>query len=139
MGNGLKDRLKKIFGTRDYTKENEQLLHTISVGAMDARFQMGDLIGAANVLRNLLELYGERKKKNHRQKGRKFIEFILSSKHQDLKNTGYKHWQNINKIIHLNQPKIYPYHQKNLESAIAFFKKEIKGIHQINVVAIEQI
>ncbi|QMS85337.1 hypothetical protein [Candidatus Xianfuyuplasma coldseepsis] len=139
MGNNFLGKLRQVFGARDFNKENDQLLHTISVQAMDARYEFGDMIGAANVLRMLLEMYGERKKQNHRQKGRKFIEFILSSKHQDLKNVGYKHWQNINKLIHLNQPKVYPYHQKNLEQAIAFFKKEVKGIHQINIQSTEEI
>ncbi len=101
---------------------------------MEAKFEEEDLVEAAKDLKNLLEAYGFRKKKNHRYKGRTFIHFILSNKHKDLKNTGYKHWQNLNQIIILNQTKVYPYHKQNLRKAMDFFKKEIKSISQIDIV-----
>lgn len=111
---------------------SEEELKRISVPTMEARYEAGDIVGAAVVLRSLLESYGQGKKKNHRQKGREFIQFILSNKHKDLKNLGYTHWKNINKIIHLNQTTVYPYHKQNLRKAMDFFEKEIKGIRAID-------
>lgn len=111
---------------------DEQVLKQMSVPAMEARYKVGDVVGAALVLRSLLEAYGQGKKKNHRLKGREFIHFILSNKHKDLKNLGYTHWKNINKVIHLNQTTVYPYHQQNVRKAMDFFTKEIKGIRSID-------
>jgi hypothetical protein len=101
---------------------------------MEKRYEEDDLVEAAYILQNLLEIYGTQKRKNHRLKGREFIHFILSSKHKDLKNVGYTHWQNINKIIHLNQEKPYPYHKQNLRKAMDFFEKELKSINAIDMV-----
>jgi hypothetical protein len=133
MANGFFGSITKMFGSKDVKQEVEENLKRVNVSIMKARFDAGDLVGAAVILRNLLEIYGEKKKKNHRQKGREFIYFILSHKHKDLKNIGYTHWQNINKIIHLNQTQVYPYHKQNLEKAMAFFTAEIKGINAIDV------
>ncbi|MBI9010117.1 MAG: hypothetical protein JEZ05_08795 [Tenericutes bacterium] len=105
----------------------------VTVDIMEAKFEKDDLVGAAKDLKNLLEAYGFRKKKNHRYKGRTFIHFILSNKHKDLKTTGYKHWQNLNQIIILNQTKVYPYHKQNLRKAMDFFEKEIRSITQIDI------
>jgi hypothetical protein len=110
-------------------------LKRISVPSMEQRYQAGDIVGAALVLRTLLEAYGQGKKKNHRLKGREFIHFILSNKHKELKNLGYTHWKNINKVIHLNHTTTYPYHQENVRKAMDFFVKEIKGIRSIDIPA----
>lgn len=106
----------------------------VTVDIMEAKFEKDDLVGAAKDLKLLLEIYGIRKKKNHRYKGRSFIYFILSNKHKDLKNIGYKHWQNLTQIIVLNHKKVYPYHKNNLRNAMDFFEKEIRGISQIDVI-----
>ncbi len=105
----------------------------ISVYTMEEKYETDDLVGASKDLKRLLEEYGERKKKNHRYKGREFIHFILSNKHKDLKNTGYKHWQNINQIITANYDKVYPYHKENLKKAMDFFRKEIKSINTLDL------
>lgn len=104
-------------------------LHEISVDTMEAKYEADDLVGASKDLKHLLEYYGQRKKSNHRYKGRNFIHFILSNKHKNLKNTGYEHWQNINQIIQLNHKKVYPYHKSNLRKAMDFFKSEVKTIN----------
>ena len=132
MADNVKGKFFSFLRGNKPTKEAlKQNLQEVSVVMMDERFKAGDLIGAATILRNLLEIYGMKKDKKHRYKGREFIHFILSNKHKDLKNTGYVHWQNINKIIHLNHDKVYPYHQNNLEQAMTFFKKEVKSINSI--------
>ncbi len=114
-------------------KEEDLSSGRVSVYTMEAKFESEDLVGAARDLKSLLEIYGIRKKKNHRYKGREFIHFILSSKHKDLKSTGYKHWQNINQIIILNHKTVYPFHKQNLRDAMTFFEKEIKGLNTIDV------
>lgn len=123
------------FFTKLFKSENKKPkpvdMSTISVMTMEAKFEEENLVEAAKDLKELLEAYGQRKKKNHRYKGREFMYFILSHKHKDLKNTGYKHWQNINQIIQLNQPKVYPYHKNNLRNAMDFFMREIKSINTI--------
>ncbi len=101
---------------------------------MEKMYEDDDLVNASILLRHLLEIYGTQKKKNNRLKGREFIHFVLRSKHKDLKSNGYTHWQNINKIIHLNQPKPYPYHKKNLREAMDFYEKELKGIKAIDMI-----
>lgn len=116
----------------DAPKTNEAQ-NFISIVSMDTKFKSEDYMGAAKDLKSLLEAYGRRKRKNHRYKGREFIHFILSSKHKDLKNIGYTHWQNLNQFMKLNQVKVYPYHQNNLKEAIAFFQKEIKGLAEIKI------
>ena len=133
MASNFFEKLKNVFQSKqtvDLDNEDEQ--KRISMPTMEARYEAGDIVGAAYVLRELLEAYGQGKKKNHRQKGREFIHFILSNKHKDLKNLGYTHWKNINKVIHLNQTKVYPYHQQNVRKAMDFFEKEIKGIRTID-------
>ena len=134
MANKFLDSIKNIFVGKKMPQEQlKEGMKNISVAAMEHRYEMDDLVGAAAILRNLLELYGEGKRKNHRTKGREFIHFILSSKHKDLKSQGYEHWQNINKIIHLNKTTVYPYHKQNLRKAMDFYKKEIKAINSIDV------
>lgn len=108
-------------------------LDVISVSSMEAKYDEEDYMGAAKELILLLEQYGRRKNKNHRNKGRDFAHFILGSKHKDLKNIGYTHWQNLNKFIELNQVKVYPYHKTNLRNAMDFFKKQIKGLNEIKI------
>lgn len=131
---GLFDKLKKATKENDEKVETrEEHLQRVSVYTMEDRFKAGDMVGAAVILRNLLETYGEKKRKNHRQKGREFIYFILGSKHKDLKNTGYEHWKNLNKVIHTNHKTVYPYHKQNLREAMDFFTKEIKSLKQINI------
>ena len=120
---------KKTTRTVDINEES----HRVSVSIMEKRFEVEDLVGTAKDLKNLLEIYGRSKKKTHRYKGREFIYFILSNKHKDLKNIGYKHWQNLNQIIQLNHTKVYPYHKKNLRNTMSFFEKEIKGISAIDL------
>ncbi|XFA98708.1 hypothetical protein ACAG96_07510 [Candidatus Izemoplasma sp. B36] len=108
---------------------NPEDLNEVSVVSMEAKYEADDLVGASKDLKRLLEYYGQRKKSNHRYKGRNFIHFILSNKHKNLKNTGYEHWQNINQIISLNHKKVYPYHKENLRKAMDFFEKEVKTIN----------
>jgi hypothetical protein len=135
MSNNIFDSFKKVFKGKDKKEKKEQDgTHRINVSIMEKRYEEDDLVEAAYILQNLLEIYGTQKRKNHRLKGREFIHFILSSKHKDLKNVGYTHWQNINKIIHLNQEKPYPYHKQNLRKAMDFFEKELKSINAIDMV-----
>ena len=134
MANKFLTSIKNIFvGDKMPQEQLKEGMKNVSVAAMEHRYQLDDLVGAAAILRNLLELYGENKRKNHRTKGREFIHFILGSKHKDLKTQGYAHWQNMNKIIHLKKTAAYPYHKKNLRQAMDFFKKEIKGINAIDI------
>lgn len=130
----LIDSIKKVFKKSESKEKKERVeIQRVSIASMEEKFEAEDLVGAAKDLKMLLEIFGDRKKQNHRYKGREFIYFILSNKHKELKNIGYKHWQNITQIIQLNQTKVYPYHKNNLRNAIDFFKKEIKGISEINV------
>ncbi len=109
-------------------KEKRDPLYRVSIYSIEKKFEAEDLVGAARDLKGLLEYYGRRKKKNHRNKGREFIHFILSNKHKDLKSIGYKHWQNINSIIQNNYQKVYPYHKQNLREAMDFYEKEIRSL-----------
>jgi hypothetical protein len=129
------ESFKKMFKrkTEVSKKENEGTLR-VNVSEMEKCYKEDDLVKSSIILKHLLEIYGEQKRKNNRFKGREFVHFILSSKHKELKNLGYTHWQNINKIIHLNQTTPYPYHKNNLRKAIDFFEKELKGIKAINMV-----
>ncbi|XMB72989.1 hypothetical protein RJI07_03525 [Mycoplasmatota bacterium WC30] len=126
----IKEQLKKK--TPKEKKPNLDLTR-VSVDTMESKFEIDDLVGAAKDLKILLEFYGKGKSKNHRYKGRDFIYFILSNKHKDLKNVGYKHWQNFNQIIILKHQKVYPYHRNNLRSAMDFFKKEIKSLSSFDI------
>ncbi len=128
------EKIKALFSKKEkQTPVAEAFGNTLSVMAMESKYEVDDLVGAAKDLKDLLEYYGRRKKQNHRYKGRMFIHFLLSHKHKNLKNTGYVHWQNINQIIQLNQKKVYPYHKNNLRKAMDFFEKEVKGISEINI------
>ena len=126
------NKIKNLFKKSNRVKETPDY---ISVTSMNMKFEKEDLMGAAKDLKNLLEAYGRRKRKNHRYKGREFIYFILSNKHKDLKNTGYTHWQNLNQFIKLNHTTVYPYHKENLRKAITFFEKEIKGLSEIKLLS----
>jgi len=134
MGNKDNGILRKLLmKTPKHKEESTEGLMRVNVTLMEKKYEADDLVGSAIILKHLLEIFGEQKKQNHRQKGREFIHFILSNKHKDLKTVGYTHWQNINKIIHLNQTKPYPYHKENLRKAIDFFKKELKGLNAIDM------
>ncbi len=137
MENALIDKIKGLFKKKEKkekkVKEVDKNLHRVTVSIMEKKFESEDFVGAARDLKVLLEVYGRKKKQNHRYKGREFISFILSNKHKDLKNKGYMHWKNINQIIQLNKKKVYPYHQNNLKNAMTFFEKEIKAIYSIDV------
>jgi hypothetical protein len=116
-------------------EKNERVeLNKVNILTVEQKFEDDDLVGSAKDLKLLLELYGTKKKKNHRYKGRAFIYFILSNKHKELKNNGYHHWDNINQIIQLNHAKVYPYHKNNLRKAIDFFKKEVKSINTLSLI-----
>ncbi len=135
MSENIFDAFKKVFkGNTKKTEEAKEGSRKINVPLMEKKYEEDDLVEAAFILQNLLEIYGTQKRKNHRLKGREFIHFILSSKHKDLKNIGYTHWENINKIIHLNQEKPYPYHKQNLRKAMDFFEKELRSINAIDMV-----
>jgi hypothetical protein len=122
------DKIKDMFTRKPDETDNENL---VSVITMEAKYDEEDLVGAARDLKMLLEEYGRRKRHNHRTKGRQFIHFILSNKHKNLKNAGYQHWQNIDKILSLNSDTAYPYHKKNLRKAMDFFEKEIRNLDSI--------
>ena len=129
-------RLKEWFKKKHTNKKSSnEDFKKISVDTMESKFEAEDLVGAAKDLKTLLEFYGRGKRKNHRYKGRDFIHFILSNKHKELKNIGYKHWQNLNQVIQLKHTKVYPYHKNNLRNAMDFFKKEIRGIYSFNIEA----
>lgn len=127
------ESFKGIFKGKPVTINDEEGIQRINVKVMEKLYEQDELTECAIMLKQLLEIYGNLKKKNHREKGREFVHFILSRKHKDLKNIGYTHWQNINKIIHLNQPGAYPYHKKNLRNAMDFYVKELKGIKVIDM------
>lgn len=134
MSKNIFDSFKKVFkGNPMHNEEAKEGSLRVNVTMMEKKYEADDLVGSAIILKHILEIFGEQKKQNNKLKGREFIHFILSSKHKDLKNIGYTHWQNINKIIHLNQSKPYPYHKQNLRKAIDFFKKELKGINAIDM------
>ncbi len=127
-------RIKTLFaGNKSKSNDANDVLKFISIDSMEAKYNNNDLMGAAKDLKSLLEAYGKRKSKNHHYKGRVFISFLLSNKHQDLKNTGYNHWENLTEYIRLNHSKVYPYHQKNIREAMTFFEKEIKGLAEIKI------
>lgn len=127
-------RIKTLFaGNKSKSNDVNDVLKFISIDSMEAKYNNNDLMGAAKDLKSLLEAYGKRKSKNHHYKGRVFISFLLSNKHQDLKNTGYNHWENLTEYIRLNHSKVYPYHQKNIREAMTFFEKEIKGLAEIKI------
>lgn len=114
-------------------KETTKNIKDVSMPIIEHAYGAGDYVEAAIMLKELLEHYGERKKKNHRTKGREFMYFILSNKHKNLKNVGHTHWVNINKIIQSRKHAGYPYHKQNLRNAIDFFKKEIKSLNTLKV------
>ena len=132
---GFIDKIKDWFKKKESVTEFEDGSRMVSVAIMEKKYEEDDLVGAAKDLKVLLEHYGTSIKKNHRHKGREFIHFILTSKHKNLKNQGYKHWQNLNQIIILNHKKVYPYHKNNLREAMTFFEKEIKSINSIHTIA----
>lgn len=135
MGNNIFDSFKNLFkGKTAKEVPSAENYVEVNVTAMEEKYQEDDLVGAASMLIHILEKYGEKKSKNHRLKGRAFIHLILSRKHKDLKNIGYNHWENLNKMMRLNQSKPYPYHKKNLRKAMDFYLKEVKGIQIINTV-----
>ena len=116
---------------KETSNEQEHNIQQVSYSIIENTFEKGEFLESAVMLSALLEFYGEKKKKDHRYKGREFIHFILSAKHKDLKNVGYTHWVNIGKIIHSSKKAVYPYHQENLKHALEFFKKEIKSLNNI--------
>jgi len=125
--------LKNIFKKKSKNTETSTKARRANTDEMEKSYNNEDFVHSAMILKTLLEVYGERKKKNHRRKGREFISFILSNKHKDLKTIGYTHWQNLTKIVQIKNTKVYPYHKKNLRNAIDFYRKEIKSINSINV------
>jgi len=133
MAENILSKLKKVFKGKESEKgTSEDKTVKYNVATMEKLYAADELVQTAKVLKKILEIYGVSKKEKHRLKGREFVHFILSSKHKDSKNLGYKHWQNINKIIHLNQSTAYPYHKKNLRKAMDFYEKELKSIHLID-------
>ena len=125
---------KKMFkGNPSKKEQSASGLLRVNVRLMEKRFEENDLVSCSITLKHILEIYGTQKKKNHRLKGREFVHFILSNKHKELKNLGYSHWKKMNKIIHLNQSKPYPYHKQNLRKAMDFFEKELKGINAVDM------
>ncbi|MBN2604964.1 MAG: hypothetical protein JXR62_03985 [Bacilli bacterium] len=132
MAENIFESLKNLF--KGKPKVSKEGLRTVNVREMEKLYEADDFAAAAQMLIDLLEIYGVRKKKNHRLKGREFIHFILSHKHKDLKNIGYTHWQNLNKILHVNHDKVYPYHKENLRNAMDFFRKEITSINSLDIV-----
>ena len=134
MGKNIFDSFKKFFKEKTAVSYRlEDGLHRVNVTIMEKHYEADDFVGSSIILKHLLEIYGTKKKMNHRLKGRVFVHFILSNKHKNLKTIGYTHWQNINKIIHLNHAKTYPYHKNNLRKAMDFYKKELKSINSIDV------
>jgi hypothetical protein len=131
MGNAIMSLFKKKEAVSKELKENEI---RVNLSILEELYEKEELVECAVVLKHILEIYGVQKKKNHRYKGREFVHFILGSKHKDLKNIGYNHWENINKVIRLNHSKVYPYHKENLRKAIDFFRAELKGLKAIDMV-----
>lgn len=134
MANNIFDSIKNVFKGKDKVERTPQEgLHVINVRELERLYEADNLTAAAAMLIDLLEVYGNRKKKNNRLKGREFIHMILSHKHKDLKNVGYTNWLNLTKIAHLTHNKSYPYYKENLRNAIDFFRKEISSINQLDV------
>ena len=133
----LLDKLRKTKKSDvQKTESPAKNVQEVTISIIEHAYDAGEYVDAAIMLRELLEYYGERKKKNHRNKGREFIYFILSSKHKDLKNVGHTHWVNINKIIKSRNKVVYPYHKQNLQKAIDFFKKEIKSLNSLRTIIV---
>lgn len=131
---GFMSKIKDLFQKNDTSVvRDKELTNFISVQSMEIKYENEEYIGAARELKTLLEAYGRRKNKNHRYKGRVFISFILSNKHQDLKNVGYTHWENVIDFIKLNHTQVYPYHKNNLRNAMTFFEKEVKSLYDIKI------
>ena len=131
---GLWSKISDLFRSKEAsTTQGKEAPNFISITSMEIKYENEDYIGAARELKTLLEAYGRRKSKNHRYKGRVFISFILSNKHQDLKNVGYTHYENLIDFIKLNHVKVYPYHKNNLRNAMTFFEKEVKGLYDIKI------
>ncbi len=108
-----------IFGkSKEESSKQNKDYKTVTYSEIEHAYDKGEFVDSALMLITLLEYYGEQKKKGHKHKGRDFIHFILSAKHKDLKNEGYKHWINIEKIVRANKTTVYPYHQENLKKAI---------------------
>jgi len=128
----LLEKIKNMFQKKASIQENS-IQHTISLSEIQKKYDADDLINAAKDLKMLLDFYGKRKSRKHKFKGREFIDFILGSKHKELKNTGFMHWQNVTQIIQSNQTKAYPYNKKKLKDAIDFFSKEIRDLNIISV------
>lgn len=126
-------KLKK----QEKPSESDHNVKKVSMTDLEHAYEEDQFVEAASMLHTLLEYYGERKKKNHKFHGREFIHFILSNKHKDLKNVGYTHWVNINKIILHKSKAVYPYHKENLRKAIDFFKKEIKSLNTMKTYVVE--
>ena len=125
--------LKNIFKKDPKITDPVNKVKSSNVSEMKKCFDNDDFVKSAIILKTLLEVYGIKKNKTHRYKGREFVYFILSNKHKDLKNIGYTHWQNINKIIQKKQNQSYPYYKKSMKNAIAFYTKEIRSINSLNV------
>jgi len=128
----LLDKIKKMFQKKDRVKEN-QTYRIVSLSEIEKKYEADDFVSAAKDLKTLLDFYGKRKNRNHKFKGREFIDFILSSKHKDLKNAGFMHWQDLAQIIQSNQAKVYPYYKKKLRDALDFFSKEIRDLNVISM------
>ena len=120
------------------TEQNEATknVQEVSFPIIEHAYDAGDYVEAAIMMKVLMEYYGERKRKNHKQKGREFVYFILGSKHKDLKNVGYTHWVNMNKIIKSKKTAVYPYHKQNLRNAIDFFKKEMRSLNTLKTIIV---
>ena len=128
----LLDKIKKMFQKKAPAKE-PLIYRVVSLLEIEKKYEADDFVGAAKDLKMLLDFYGKRKNKKHKFKGREFIDFILSSKHKDLKNAGFMHWQNVAQIIQSNHAKVYPYYKKKLRDALDFFSKEIHDLHVITM------
>lgn len=124
---------KLVKGTESIQSREEEVIHRINIVEMEKLYNADEFVECAVMLKELLEIYGILKKKNHRTKGREFIYFILSKKHKNLKNRGYTHWEHINKIAHMKETQVYPYHKENLKNAMDFFVKELKSLKVINI------
>ena len=130
----LFDNIKKLFQKKPSKVVDTTVFHIISLEEIKKKYEADDVNGAAKDLKMLLERYGKRKNRNHKFKGREFVDFVLGSKHKDLKNVGYTHWQNIGQIIEANHSKVYPYYKQKLKDAIDFYSKEIRDLNTITFV-----
>ncbi|MDD3477657.1 MAG: hypothetical protein PHP32_02165 [Candidatus Izemoplasmatales bacterium] len=127
------DKIKQLFTGKAANADEASLYRTVSLEEIRKHYDADELNVAAKDLKLLLELYGKRKSKKHKFKGREFIDFILGSKHKDQKNAGFQHWQNIVQIIESNKTKAYPYYKEKMKDAIDFFSKEIRDINGISI------